>query len=314
MNYDEFLGIVGDKYGFQRMDLLEKDLILQELLMGLLGTNSFAEHYAFKGGTCLIKCYLGYYRFSEDLDFTYLEQHQFENKTKSKIRKIISGLVDHLIEIVKRIAGKYDLEFEADKSNDKFVQIGGGGRIVTLKVWFNSIIMQNKTFIKLQFNFAEILCFPILVKEVKGLSLNDDNELRQLFPEIVALFVDRKSAKVYDIQEIASEKFRAILTRRGIKLRDFVDLYLVQDRFKLDFQEIMSIVEKKVKFATENFSKYKGNLRKKLTILNSLDFPDWENEMSMVLETINEDDLITFVNKISDYLRSLRIEGGDGFT
>src|SRR5689334_23440242 len=25
---------------------------------------------AFRGGTCLVKCYLGYYRFSVDLDFT----------------------------------------------------------------------------------------------------------------------------------------------------------------------------------------------------------------------------------------------------
>lgn len=32
----------------------------------------FRDCFAVKGGTCLTKCYLGYYRFSEDIDFTYI--------------------------------------------------------------------------------------------------------------------------------------------------------------------------------------------------------------------------------------------------
>ena len=55
---------IGDK------SLIEKDLFLHLLLYELSKDRFFKENLVFKGGTCLIKCYLGYYRFSEDLDFT----------------------------------------------------------------------------------------------------------------------------------------------------------------------------------------------------------------------------------------------------
>ena len=52
-----------------RHDVVEKDYVLGWLLAGI------AEHpatkgWAFKGGTCLRKCWFETYRFSEDLDFT----------------------------------------------------------------------------------------------------------------------------------------------------------------------------------------------------------------------------------------------------
>jgi predicted nucleotidyltransferase component of viral defense system len=56
--------------GIQRRDLVEKDLLLHRLLRYLSLYPRFSENYLFKGGTCLIKCHLGYYRFSEDVDFT----------------------------------------------------------------------------------------------------------------------------------------------------------------------------------------------------------------------------------------------------
>jgi hypothetical protein len=44
---------------------VEKDMMLHRLLGSL--QESFRSDFLFKGGTCLIKVYLGYYRFSEDL-------------------------------------------------------------------------------------------------------------------------------------------------------------------------------------------------------------------------------------------------------
>jgi predicted nucleotidyltransferase component of viral defense system len=36
-------------------------------------TNS-EKNFLFKGGTCLMKNYLGYFRFSEDVDFAWKDQ------------------------------------------------------------------------------------------------------------------------------------------------------------------------------------------------------------------------------------------------
>lgn len=53
-----------------RPDVVEKDYVLGWLLVGIAQHAELREHWGFKGGTCLKKCYFETYRFSEDLDFS----------------------------------------------------------------------------------------------------------------------------------------------------------------------------------------------------------------------------------------------------
>lgn len=53
--------------------VIEKDYVLGWLLAGIASSPSLARSWVFKGGTCLRKCYYETYRFSEDLDFTVIE-------------------------------------------------------------------------------------------------------------------------------------------------------------------------------------------------------------------------------------------------
>ena len=53
-------------------EVVEKDYVLGWVLWGIGTEPALAESWVFKGGTCLKKCYLETYRFSEDLDFTVL--------------------------------------------------------------------------------------------------------------------------------------------------------------------------------------------------------------------------------------------------
>ena len=55
-----------------RDSVVEKDYVLGWLLWGIGSDKHLADTWAFKGGTCLKKCYIETYRFSEDLDFTIL--------------------------------------------------------------------------------------------------------------------------------------------------------------------------------------------------------------------------------------------------
>lgn len=50
--------------------VIEKDYTLGWLLAGIAAHPEIGQSWAFKGGTCLKKCYFETYRFSEDLDFT----------------------------------------------------------------------------------------------------------------------------------------------------------------------------------------------------------------------------------------------------
>lgn len=57
-----------------RADVVEKDYVLGWLLAGLGLTPATREAWIFKGGTCIKKCYVETYRFSEDLDFSLLPE------------------------------------------------------------------------------------------------------------------------------------------------------------------------------------------------------------------------------------------------
>jgi predicted nucleotidyltransferase component of viral defense system len=78
----DFVNAVAQKLNIQRKDLIEKDVILHQMLLDLSKDKFFSENFAFKGGTCLIKCYYGYKRFSEDIDFTWKKQSVFKSRRK----------------------------------------------------------------------------------------------------------------------------------------------------------------------------------------------------------------------------------------
>jgi hypothetical protein len=53
-------------------EVIEKDYVLGWLLWRIATDPVLSDQWVFKGGTCLKKCYIETYRFSEDLDFTVL--------------------------------------------------------------------------------------------------------------------------------------------------------------------------------------------------------------------------------------------------
>ncbi|MFI5003386.1 MAG: nucleotidyl transferase AbiEii/AbiGii toxin family protein [Solirubrobacterales bacterium] len=59
-------------------EVVEKDYVLGWLLWGVGSRPALRDHWVFKGGTCLKKCFVETYRFSEDLDFTVLDDGPLE--------------------------------------------------------------------------------------------------------------------------------------------------------------------------------------------------------------------------------------------
>lgn len=102
-----------------RKDLLETDVLLHLILLDLSGMG-FGKEFAFKGGSCLIKHYLGYYRFSVDLDFTFLRQGLFRDKSQKQIRRLLSGKIDEIGKIFADISEKRELDFRPEKENERY--------------------------------------------------------------------------------------------------------------------------------------------------------------------------------------------------
>lgn len=71
-------------------EVVEKDYVLGWLLWGIARHSVLGEHWVFKGGTCLKKCVIETYRFSEDLDFSLLPSAPY---TAGEIRPLLLELV-----------------------------------------------------------------------------------------------------------------------------------------------------------------------------------------------------------------------------
>lgn len=151
----DFVTKVNMIHKIERPEMIEKDLIIHQMLGDLSKTKFFSENFIFKGGTCLIKNYLGYYRFSEDIDFTWKNQKIFKDKSQKQIRRYLSEVIDGIGEIFEKISSKRGLLFKCEKDNKKFVELGGGNKFCTFKIWYKSEMLNFETFIKVQINFVE---------------------------------------------------------------------------------------------------------------------------------------------------------------
>jgi hypothetical protein len=77
-------------------DVVEKDYVLGWLLAGIALSPDLRTTWIFKGGTCLKKCILETYRFSEDLDFTLLPNAAY---TADAIAHSLRELVGRVTEL-----------------------------------------------------------------------------------------------------------------------------------------------------------------------------------------------------------------------
>jgi len=179
----DFANEVGRIHKIERTDMIEKDLILHQILFDLSKSGFFSENFIFKGGTCLIKHYLGYYRFSEDIDFTWKDQTIFEGKSQKEIRRYLSKIIDDIGELFEEISAKRGIEFRCKKHNKKFVELGGGNKFCTFKIWYRSEVLNRQSFMKVQINFVEKLFFAPQNAELKSMLSGHDEELSLLFPE-----------------------------------------------------------------------------------------------------------------------------------
>jgi predicted nucleotidyltransferase component of viral defense system len=294
-----------NKSGINQRDLIEKDLTLHKLLLELSSNPYFKENYAFKGGTCLIKCYLGYYRFSEDLDFTFKNKGIFENKSEKQIRKIVSKEIDKLAKLLDKICRKLNLEFKPEKSNKEYFEFRAGNKFTTIKMYYHSPELNKKTFIKLQINFLEDLIFECKNKKANSLRWKDYNEteLKFILPEGSDWFFQSPEISCYDLKEILCEKIRAILTRQGVKSRDFIDVYLITKNQGLSLKALKKEVVKKI-ISMLKYEKYLDNLKGHMQEIPAFKIGEEEKLLIGKLDK----DFHKFLEKFNEFLKEIMTE------
>ena len=289
----------------ERKDMIEKDYILHEILTQLSKDNFFSANYLFKGGTCLIKHYLGYYRFSEDLDFTWKDQKKFEAMSQNEIRRRLSSLIGKTGVVLEEISEKVGLDFRCVKNNRRYVELAGSNKTVTFKLWFDSDVIGRESFIKVQINFVDELHFKPERGELKSLvGGTEGKEISTLFPEYESYFRPILM-NLYDPKEIFAEKVRAIMTRRGTKPRDFVDIYLLSDKLGIETAELEDVIVSKTEFMLRNYDRFRKNFASKKASFEDGGGFRLSNENELLIQPVDEKNFQLFIKDFIGVLKGI---------
>ena len=301
----DFIDEVGRVLKIGRKDMIEKDIILHEILTYLSKDKFFAGSYLFKGGTCLIKHYLGYYRFSEDIDFTWKDQKVFKKMSQNEIRRFLSPIVGKTGSVIEGISEKMGLDFKCIKNNRRYVELAGSNKTATFKLWYDSEILGRESFIKVQINFVDELHFRPKKGELHSLvGGKEAKEIGALFPEHLGYF-HPVVMTLYDPREIFAEKVRAIMTRRGMKPRDFIDIFLLSENLGIKADELEDVIISKTEFMLRIYDRFRRNfaLKKEFFIEDGGLRSSKENELLIL--PIDEKDFHIFIRDFNDFLRGI---------
>ena len=299
----DFINGISEALGITRKEMIEKDFILHQVLLDLSKNRFFHENFLLKGGTCLIKCYLGYFRFSEDIDFTWRDQGQFREMSQKEIRRYLSSVIDETGAILVEIAQKRDLDFKSIKSNHDYIELGGSNKIATFKIWYDSEILNHRSFIKVQMNFVEEMHFPEVKNNLKSLLIKPVYELKYLFPDEYGEYLEQIPFDTYDIREIMCEKIRSILTRKGVKARDFIDVYLIYKNFGITLEDLKGDIVDKILFMFDFYEKYRENFNEKKSLLKTKEIFTWGNEKDLLLADLDEEEFYSFLRFLFIFLQ-----------
>jgi len=261
--------------------LLEKDYHLTRILQRI--SEKKIKGLVFKGGTCLNKCYLGFYRLSEDLDFVY--NQDVKGKTKLQIKKILDGLRRELMGILNELEIKTSKELEkgwkmlTSKEDPKII----GLEIITN---YNSMIDNSVQTIKLEISFRKKLRNPTKMKAIKHEFIDALGE---------PILIKDVEIEVMDLTENFAEKFRALATRKNVAIRDIYDIYFIlKNKLAKVDKDIIDLILVKInensekKFTRKDFIDFIKSLESKLSDLN-------EKEISSLLksgENVNVKEMI----------------------
>ena len=227
---------------------------------------SMGPHLVFKGGTCLIKCFLDYPRFSSDLDFTWVETSHGTLRTagtkefRKGVRPTQRALESWLREW-SELQGYH-------VGKPEFVTYGRSNRMMTAKLGY-TLRSKEDRFLKVQFSFAEHLQYPTLYVEGRSLLRGAlPAAFRLLKGDLATSYSVPVPVVAYDPQEILLEKCRAILTRTAPKARDLVDLFLLEETLRLRVEDYSDGITIKTQEAVTGSARYRRQV---------LDFGDRES-------------------------------------
>jgi predicted nucleotidyltransferase component of viral defense system len=225
--FKEALAYTESRTGFSSI-LIEKDYYCSLLLRYLYHAQTDeSQELVFKGGTCLSKVYVDFYRLSEDLDFVIPVEPSAGRQTR---RKKIQPLKTLFERIPQHIPG-VSVEEQIKGHNESRQYIG--------YVQYPSVVYNKEEHVKVEIGLRESLIETPELKDAKSIIRNPFTRSEYLSPFTV---------QAITIKEAYAEKMRAALSRREPAIRDFFDLYYAYATLDFDFsaEDFLHMVRQKL--------------------------------------------------------------------
>lgn len=187
-----------------REDVVEKDYVLGWMAWGIGLDPELSVRWAFKGGTCLKKCYLETYRFSEDLDFTVLPGPPMGEPA-------VTGA---LTRVLARVGEASGIDFAV---RPPALRLRPDGRSLEGRVYYRGPrAAPDAASIKIDLSLAEAVVRPPVLRPIS-------HPYPDGLPEPALI-------RCYSFEEVFAEKLRAMGERgRPRDLYDIVNLYWRHD-------------------------------------------------------------------------------------
>ena len=264
-NKDSFVDLVKSIQGNTGFttQLIEKDYYLTKTLDAI--SIYYGRSIIFKGGTCLNKVYLDYYRLSEDLDFTMMLP---DKPTRTARSQTIDKFRGNIVKLTKSVNLSCD-----DRKGKGF---------------------NNSTQYVFQFKYPSLFLpdgFGVIKVEI-GLRYNPlistvQKQIQHLFldPFTNDPLFETQQIFCLDYQECVAEKIRALLTRIIPASRDLFDInYIIREGFNFESKEFISLLcdklqEDKKSTNLETYTKHLGRSQQEISLLKN----NLESELSPVL-------------------------------
>jgi predicted nucleotidyltransferase component of viral defense system len=216
---------------------IDKDWALGHFIDAIFSIPELRQKLIFKGGTCLKKCYIPDYRFSEDIDFTSIDRNFILTR---KHLDNISALLKQRVEMPTHIESLKELKFK-----DKLT-----GYEAIIKFWGSDHPRNDpmpppqrwQTKVKIEIILYELILFPISKRDVVH-SYSDK------------LTENALQVPCYSIEEVLAEKIRSLIQRSYTAPRDFYDIWYLSKHFpELEYKPIVDAFHKKLAFKGHSFS------------------------------------------------------------
>ena len=218
---------------------IDKDWVLGHFVKAIYSLDGWKDKLIFKGGTCLHKCYVEDYRFSEDLDFTSSDA-KFE-LTKKSLTQLCQQVLQQA-EILTHIESLRPLNFNEKLTGyESKIKFWGADHPRNQEPpsperWTSSIKLEIILFEKMMFaTESKYIIHPYSDKKI----------------------ISGTQANCYCIEEIITEKLRALIQRSYTAPRDYFDIwYLVNHNAELNWKKIKAAFMEKVKFKNLSFKNH----------------------------------------------------------